>query len=116
MLERGGYIPWASHFRRYLNQRRENRKWLNKAIDVGDGSRVGMVLAEWWRRGDDVVLYVGWGGGEGGGDCGGVRVVMLWLWRLWGVAWDGSDGGFGCGGGNGSGGRRRRQICQERGG
>ncbi|GKB34958.1 reverse transcriptase domain-containing protein [Tanacetum coccineum] len=81
-----------------------------------DRSRVGMVLAEWWRRGDDVVLYVGWGGGEGGGDCGGVRVVMLWLWRLWGVAWDGSDGGFGCGGGNGSGGRRRRQICQERGG
>ncbi|GJT20687.1 hypothetical protein Tco_0890624 [Tanacetum coccineum] len=35
MLERGSYIPWASRFRRYLNQKRENRKWLNKAIDDG---------------------------------------------------------------------------------
>ncbi|GJZ64492.1 hypothetical protein Tco_0620913 [Tanacetum coccineum] len=35
MLERGSYIPLASHFRRYLNQKRENRKWLNKAIDEG---------------------------------------------------------------------------------
>ncbi|GKE81346.1 hypothetical protein Tco_1551346 [Tanacetum coccineum] len=33
MLERGSYIPWASRFRRYLNRKRENRKWLNKAID-----------------------------------------------------------------------------------
>ncbi|GJZ07160.1 gag-pol polyprotein [Tanacetum coccineum] len=35
MLKRGSYIPWASHFRRYLNLKRENRKWLNKAIDEG---------------------------------------------------------------------------------
>ncbi|GKA83927.1 hypothetical protein Tco_0805522 [Tanacetum coccineum] len=35
MLERGSYIPWASHFIRYLNRKRENRKWLNKAIDEG---------------------------------------------------------------------------------
>ncbi|GJW73920.1 integrase, catalytic region, zinc finger, CCHC-type containing protein [Tanacetum coccineum] len=35
MLERGSYIPWASRFRRYLNQKRENRKWLNMAIDEG---------------------------------------------------------------------------------
>ncbi|GJS84758.1 hypothetical protein Tco_0751299 [Tanacetum coccineum] len=35
MLERGSYIPWASRFRRYLNQKRENRKWLNKAINEG---------------------------------------------------------------------------------
>ncbi|GJS84784.1 hypothetical protein Tco_0751325 [Tanacetum coccineum] len=35
MLERGSYIPWGSHFRRYLNQKRETRKWLNKAIDDG---------------------------------------------------------------------------------
>ncbi|GJX65371.1 ribonuclease H-like domain-containing protein [Tanacetum coccineum] len=35
MLEKGCYIPWASRFRRYLNQKRENRKWLNKAIDKG---------------------------------------------------------------------------------
>ncbi|GKB62789.1 hypothetical protein Tco_0918975 [Tanacetum coccineum] len=35
MLERGSYIPWASRFRRYINQKRENRKWLNKAHDEG---------------------------------------------------------------------------------
>ncbi|GKB55784.1 retrovirus-related pol polyprotein from transposon TNT 1-94 [Tanacetum coccineum] len=35
MLERGSYIPWASHFRRYLNRKRENKKWLTKAIDEG---------------------------------------------------------------------------------
>ncbi|GJZ98944.1 retrovirus-related pol polyprotein from transposon TNT 1-94 [Tanacetum coccineum] len=35
MLEKGSYIPWASCFRRYLNRKRENRKWLNKAIDEG---------------------------------------------------------------------------------
>ncbi|GJY31409.1 retrovirus-related pol polyprotein from transposon TNT 1-94 [Tanacetum coccineum] len=35
MLKRGSYIPWASHFRRYLNRKRETRKWLNKAIDKG---------------------------------------------------------------------------------
>ncbi|GJU57487.1 hypothetical protein Tco_1235253 [Tanacetum coccineum] len=35
LLERCSYIPWASRFRRYLNQKRENRKWLNKAIDEG---------------------------------------------------------------------------------
>ncbi|GJU20481.1 putative reverse transcriptase domain-containing protein [Tanacetum coccineum] len=35
MLKRGSYIPWASRFRRYLNRKRENRKWLNKAIDEG---------------------------------------------------------------------------------
>ncbi|GKB34255.1 hypothetical protein Tco_0879197 [Tanacetum coccineum] len=35
MLERGSYIPWASRFRRYLNRKRDTRKWLNKAIDEG---------------------------------------------------------------------------------
>ncbi|GJU90972.1 hypothetical protein Tco_1303395 [Tanacetum coccineum] len=35
MLERGSYIPWASRFRRYLNRKRETRKWLNKVIDDG---------------------------------------------------------------------------------
>ncbi|GJY72877.1 hypothetical protein Tco_0477308 [Tanacetum coccineum] len=35
MLERGSYIPWASHFRRYLNRKKENKKWLNKEIDEG---------------------------------------------------------------------------------
>ncbi|GKA87234.1 retrovirus-related pol polyprotein from transposon TNT 1-94 [Tanacetum coccineum] len=33
--KRGSYIPWAISFRRYLNRKRENRKWLNKAIDEG---------------------------------------------------------------------------------
>ncbi|GKD63210.1 hypothetical protein Tco_1305318 [Tanacetum coccineum] len=33
MLERGSYITWASRFRRYINRKRENRKWLNKALD-----------------------------------------------------------------------------------
>ncbi|GJT60732.1 retrovirus-related pol polyprotein from transposon TNT 1-94 [Tanacetum coccineum] len=36
MLERGSYIPWANRFRRYINRKRENRKWLNKALDEGD--------------------------------------------------------------------------------
>ncbi|GJU13875.1 hypothetical protein Tco_1136271 [Tanacetum coccineum] len=36
MLERGSYIPWASRFRRYINRKRENQKWLNKALDEGD--------------------------------------------------------------------------------
>nr|GEX13674.1 hypothetical protein [Tanacetum cinerariifolium] len=35
MLERGSYIPWESRFRRYLNRKRENRKWLKKEIDEG---------------------------------------------------------------------------------
>ncbi|GJS80212.1 retrovirus-related pol polyprotein from transposon TNT 1-94 [Tanacetum coccineum] len=35
MLERGSYIPWASRFRRYINRKRENRKWLNKSLDEG---------------------------------------------------------------------------------
>ncbi|GJW57093.1 hypothetical protein Tco_0103824 [Tanacetum coccineum] len=35
MVERGSYIPWASRFTRYINRKRENRKWLNKALDEG---------------------------------------------------------------------------------
>ncbi|GKD13732.1 hypothetical protein Tco_1198139 [Tanacetum coccineum] len=33
MLERGSYISWASRFRRYLNRKRDNQKWLLKALD-----------------------------------------------------------------------------------
>ncbi|GKE88308.1 hypothetical protein Tco_1565783 [Tanacetum coccineum] len=33
MLERGSYIPWASRFRRYFNRKRDNWKWLLKALD-----------------------------------------------------------------------------------
>ncbi|GJR09585.1 hypothetical protein Tco_0792237 [Tanacetum coccineum] len=35
MLEKGSYIPWVSRFRRCINRKRENRKWLNKALDEG---------------------------------------------------------------------------------
>ncbi|GJR13491.1 putative reverse transcriptase domain-containing protein [Tanacetum coccineum] len=35
MFENGSYIPWASRFRRYINRKRENQKWLNKALDEG---------------------------------------------------------------------------------
>ncbi|GKA50288.1 hypothetical protein Tco_0743361 [Tanacetum coccineum] len=35
MLERGSYIPWTSRFIRYINRKRENQKWLNKALDEG---------------------------------------------------------------------------------
>ncbi|GJY22259.1 integrase, catalytic region, zinc finger, CCHC-type containing protein [Tanacetum coccineum] len=35
-IERDSYIPWASRFRRYLDRKRENQKWLNKAINEGD--------------------------------------------------------------------------------
>ncbi|GJS58470.1 hypothetical protein Tco_0653254 [Tanacetum coccineum] len=35
MLERRSYIPWASRFRRYLNRKRGNQKFLNHSIDVG---------------------------------------------------------------------------------
>ncbi|GJT61121.1 hypothetical protein Tco_1004654 [Tanacetum coccineum] len=35
MLEKGSYIPWASRFRRYINRKRENQKWLNKALNEG---------------------------------------------------------------------------------
>ncbi|GJS48048.1 hypothetical protein Tco_0598169 [Tanacetum coccineum] len=31
MLERGSYILWASRFRRYINRKRENQKFLNKS-------------------------------------------------------------------------------------
>ncbi|GJW18697.1 zinc finger, CCHC-type containing protein [Tanacetum coccineum] len=35
MLKRRSYIPWASRFKSYLNQKRETRKFLNHSIDVG---------------------------------------------------------------------------------
>ncbi|GJT23058.1 hypothetical protein Tco_0892995 [Tanacetum coccineum] len=35
MLERGSYIPWASRFKRFHNRKRENRKWLLKALEDG---------------------------------------------------------------------------------
>ncbi|GJT34088.1 integrase, catalytic region, zinc finger, CCHC-type containing protein [Tanacetum coccineum] len=44
MLERGSYILWASHFRRYLNRKRENRMWLNKAIDEAEIEAMNLIL------------------------------------------------------------------------
>nr|GEV64492.1 hypothetical protein [Tanacetum cinerariifolium] len=35
MFERVSYIPWASRLQRYINRKRENQKWLNKALDEG---------------------------------------------------------------------------------
>ncbi|GKE34253.1 gag-pol polyprotein, partial [Tanacetum coccineum] len=44
MLERGSYIPWASRFRRYLNRKRENRKWINKEIDEAKIEVMNLIL------------------------------------------------------------------------
>ncbi|GJT31160.1 hypothetical protein Tco_0911435 [Tanacetum coccineum] len=66
MLERGSYIPWASRFRRYLNQKRENRNWLNKAICKGpyefriftpSETEAPMMQNEEDLRGDDLKHY-----------------------------------------------------------
>ncbi|GJZ97937.1 retrovirus-related pol polyprotein from transposon TNT 1-94 [Tanacetum coccineum] len=66
MLERGSYIPWASRFRRYVNPKRENQKWLNKAIDEGpyafhmftpDDTTVQRMQNEDDLRGDELKYY-----------------------------------------------------------
>ncbi|GJR69465.1 retrovirus-related pol polyprotein from transposon TNT 1-94 [Tanacetum coccineum] len=66
MLERGSYIPWASRFRRYLNQKRDNRKWLLKALDEGpyvfniftpEGSTIPQLQTAEDLEGDDLLLH-----------------------------------------------------------
>ncbi|GJS77347.1 retrovirus-related pol polyprotein from transposon TNT 1-94 [Tanacetum coccineum] len=66
MLERGSYIPWASRFRRYLNRKRENRKWINKVINEGpyefriftpSETEEPMMQKEKDLRGDDLKHY-----------------------------------------------------------
>ncbi|GJW71416.1 hypothetical protein Tco_0128333 [Tanacetum coccineum] len=66
MLERDNYIPWASRFKRYLNRKRENRKWLKKAIDEGlyefknytpPDSKTPMMQTEDVLTGDDLKHY-----------------------------------------------------------
>ncbi|GJV35529.1 hypothetical protein Tco_1408006 [Tanacetum coccineum] len=66
MLERGSYIPWASRFRRYLNRKRDNRKWLLKALDEGpyefknflpEGSTIPRLQTIENLEGDDLLLY-----------------------------------------------------------
>ncbi|GJV19676.1 hypothetical protein Tco_1368696 [Tanacetum coccineum] len=66
MLERGSYIPWASRFRRYLNWKRDNRKWLLKALDEGpyefknfvpEGSTIPRLQTAEDLEGDDLLLH-----------------------------------------------------------
>ncbi|GJS72598.1 hypothetical protein Tco_0705439 [Tanacetum coccineum] len=66
MLERGSYIPWASRFRLYLNWKRDNRKWLLKALDDGpyefknfvpEGSTIPRLQTAEDLKGDDLLLH-----------------------------------------------------------
>ncbi|GKC10136.1 retrovirus-related pol polyprotein from transposon TNT 1-94 [Tanacetum coccineum] len=66
MLERGSYIPWASRFRQYLNQKRDNQKWLLNALDEGpyefknfvpEGSTIPRLQTVEDLKGDDLLLY-----------------------------------------------------------
>ncbi|GJR95464.1 integrase, catalytic region, zinc finger, CCHC-type containing protein [Tanacetum coccineum] len=66
VLERGSYIPWASRFRRYLNRKRDNRKWLLKALDEGpyefknfvpEGLTIPRLQTVEDLEGDDLLLY-----------------------------------------------------------
>ncbi|GJX89373.1 hypothetical protein Tco_0341387 [Tanacetum coccineum] len=66
MLERGSYIPWASRFRRYLNGKRDNRKWLLKALDEGpyefknfvpEGLTIPQLQTAEDLEGDDLLLH-----------------------------------------------------------
>ncbi|GKC68349.1 hypothetical protein Tco_1100947 [Tanacetum coccineum] len=66
MLERGSYIPWASRFKRFLNRKRENRKWLIKALEDGPyvfrnitptGSLIPRLQDVEDLQGDDLLYY-----------------------------------------------------------
>ncbi|GJT26029.1 retrovirus-related pol polyprotein from transposon TNT 1-94 [Tanacetum coccineum] len=66
MLERGSYIPWASRFKRFLNRKRENQKWLLKALEDGPyvfknitptGSIIPRLQEEEDLQGDDLLYY-----------------------------------------------------------
>ncbi|GJR61436.1 retrovirus-related pol polyprotein from transposon TNT 1-94 [Tanacetum coccineum] len=66
MLERGSYIPWASRFKRFLNRKRENRKWLLKALEDGPyvfrnitptGSTIPRLQEVEDLKGDDLLYY-----------------------------------------------------------
>ncbi|GJR62089.1 integrase, catalytic region, zinc finger, CCHC-type containing protein [Tanacetum coccineum] len=66
MLERGSYIPWASRFKRFLNRKRENRKWLLKALEDGPyvfrnitptGSTLPRLQEVEDLQGDDLLYY-----------------------------------------------------------
>ncbi|GJW00035.1 hypothetical protein Tco_1555286 [Tanacetum coccineum] len=66
MLERGSYITWVSRFSRYLNRKRDNRKWLLKALDEGPyefknfvpkGSTIPRLKTAEDLKGDDLLLH-----------------------------------------------------------
>ncbi|GJS60089.1 hypothetical protein Tco_0654873, partial [Tanacetum coccineum] len=66
MLERGSYIPWASRFKRFLNRKRENQKWLLKALEDGPyvfrnitptGSIIPRLQEVEDLQGDDLLYY-----------------------------------------------------------
>ncbi|GKB23052.1 retrovirus-related pol polyprotein from transposon TNT 1-94 [Tanacetum coccineum] len=66
MLERGSYIPWASRFKRFLNRKRENQKWLLKALEDGPyvfrtitptGSQLPRLQDVDDLEGDDLLYY-----------------------------------------------------------
>ncbi|GJZ36245.1 integrase, catalytic region, zinc finger, CCHC-type containing protein [Tanacetum coccineum] len=66
MLKRGSYIPWASRFKRFLNRKRENRKWLLKALEDGPyvfrnitptGSTIPRLQEVEDLQGDDLLYY-----------------------------------------------------------
>ncbi|GKA55619.1 retrovirus-related pol polyprotein from transposon TNT 1-94 [Tanacetum coccineum] len=66
LLERGSYIPCASRFRRYLNRKRDNQKWLLKALDEGpyefknfvpEGSTIPRLQTIEDLEGDDLLLH-----------------------------------------------------------
>ncbi|GKC43843.1 hypothetical protein Tco_1061565 [Tanacetum coccineum] len=66
MLERGSYIPWVSRFKRFLNRKRENRKWLLKALEDGPyvfrnitstGSTIPRLQEVEDLQGDDLLYY-----------------------------------------------------------
>ncbi|GJY50152.1 integrase, catalytic region, zinc finger, CCHC-type containing protein [Tanacetum coccineum] len=66
MLDRGSYIPWVSRFKRFLNRKRENRKWLLKALEDGPyvfrniiptGSALPRLQEVEDLQGDDLLYY-----------------------------------------------------------
>ncbi|GJY46364.1 retrovirus-related pol polyprotein from transposon TNT 1-94 [Tanacetum coccineum] len=66
ILERGSYIPWASRFKRFLNRKRENRKWFIKALEDGPyvfrnitptGSIIPRLQEIEDLQGDDLLYY-----------------------------------------------------------
>ncbi|GJT63881.1 retrovirus-related pol polyprotein from transposon TNT 1-94 [Tanacetum coccineum] len=66
MLERGSYIPWSSRFKRFLNRKRENQKWLLKALEDGPyvfrnitptGSTIPMLQEVEDLQRDDLLYY-----------------------------------------------------------